>query len=196
MIDSNQHNIFGEKGYLCQFQKSMAKAKFTKELYLGNGTRICPDAQVWRACRTVVRYAKKSRDFVIYTSVREALVAGAMSVLKPEDNMITAYRDHAHALGQRNLCPCGNGRIVWETGCSKGKGGSMHMFDSKNRFFGGHGIVGGQIPLGAGIAFAEQYLGTRSVTVCYMGDGATRQVPYRLSIWRWPGRFRDIYYWK
>ena len=51
----------------------------------------------------------------------------------------------------------------------------MHMFDSKNRFFGGHGIVGGQIPLGAGIAFAEKYLGTKSVTLCYMGDGATRQ---------------------
>lgn len=51
----------------------------------------------------------------------------------------------------------------------------MHMFDAKNRFFGGHGIVGGQIPLGAGIAFAEKYLGTKNVTVCYMGDGATRQ---------------------
>jgi pyruvate dehydrogenase E1 component alpha subunit len=61
------------------------------------------------------------------------------------------------------------------TGCSKGKGGSMHMFDAKNRFFGGHGIVGGQIPLGAGIAFADQYRGTDAVTVCYMGDGAVRQ---------------------
>jgi pyruvate dehydrogenase E1 component alpha subunit len=61
------------------------------------------------------------------------------------------------------------------TGCSKGKGGSMHMFDAKARFFGGHGIVGGQIPLGAGIAFADKFNGNKNVTVCYMGDGAVRQ---------------------
>jgi pyruvate dehydrogenase E1 component alpha subunit len=61
------------------------------------------------------------------------------------------------------------------TGCSKGKGGSMHMFSKPHRFFGGHGIVGGQIPLGAGIAFAEKYKGTDNVCVCYMGDGAVRQ---------------------
>jgi pyruvate dehydrogenase E1 component alpha subunit len=61
------------------------------------------------------------------------------------------------------------------TGCSKGKGGSMHMFSKEKKFFGGHGIVGAQIPLGAGIAFAEQYLGTKNVNVCYMGDGAVRQ---------------------
>jgi pyruvate dehydrogenase E1 component alpha subunit len=62
-----------------------------------------------------------------------------------------------------------------ETGVSKGKGGSMHMFDKENHFFGGHGIVGGQIPLGAGIAFSEQYKGTDNVCITYMGDGAVRQ---------------------
>jgi pyruvate dehydrogenase E1 component alpha subunit len=61
------------------------------------------------------------------------------------------------------------------TGCSKGKGGSMHLFSKEYRFFGGHGIVGGQIPLGAGIAFADQYNGNKRVTLCYMGDGAVRQ---------------------
>jgi pyruvate dehydrogenase E1 component alpha subunit len=61
------------------------------------------------------------------------------------------------------------------TGCSKGKGGSMHMFSKEHNFFGGHGIVGGQIPLGAGIAFADMYRGGKQVTVCYMGDGAVRQ---------------------
>jgi pyruvate dehydrogenase E1 component alpha subunit len=61
------------------------------------------------------------------------------------------------------------------TGCSKGKGGSMHIFSKEYNFFGGHGIVGGQIPLGAGIAFADQYNGNKSVTLCYMGDGAVRQ---------------------
>ena len=107
---------------------------------------------------------------------QEAVVAGAMSVLQPDDNMITAYRDHAHALGKGTSARAVMAELYGKaTGCSKGKGGSMHMFDAKNRFFGGHGIVGGQIPLGAGIAFAEKYLGTKNVTVCYMGDGATRQ---------------------
>lgn len=107
---------------------------------------------------------------------QEALMAGAMTVLRKEDAMITAYRDHAHALAKgipaRQVMAELYGKI---TGCSKGKGGSMHMFSKSHRFFGGHGIVGGQIPLGAGIAFAEKYLGTDHVCVCYMGDGAVRQ---------------------
>lgn len=107
---------------------------------------------------------------------QEAVVAGAMSALKPEDAMITAYRDHAHALGKgisaREVMAELFGKI---TGCSKGKGGSMHMFSKEKRFFGGHGIVGAQIPLGAGIAFAEKYNNTGNLCVCYFGDGAVRQ---------------------
>jgi pyruvate dehydrogenase E1 component alpha subunit len=107
---------------------------------------------------------------------QEAVIAGAMSVLKKEDSMITAYRDHAHAIS-KGITP----RAVMaelmakQTGCSKGKGGSMHMFSKEHKFFGGHGIVGGQIPVGAGAAFAEKYNGTDAVNVCYMGDGAVRQ---------------------
>ena len=107
---------------------------------------------------------------------QEAVVAGAMSVLKPTDAMITAYRDHAHALGKgisaREVMAELYGKI---TGCSKGKGGSMHMFSKPHKFFGGHGIVGAQIPLGAGIAFTEKYNNTGNICVCYMGDGAVRQ---------------------
>lgn len=107
---------------------------------------------------------------------QEAVVAGAISALKPEDAMITAYRDHAHALGKgisaREVMAELFGKI---TGCSKGKGGSMHMFSKEHRFFGGHGIVGAQIPLGAGIAFAEKYNNTGNLCVCYFGDGAVRQ---------------------
>lgn len=107
---------------------------------------------------------------------QEALVAGAVSALTKDDNMITAYRDHAHPIGKgmdpKYIMAELFGKI---TGCSKGKGGSMHMFSAEHRFFGGHGIVGGQIPLGAGIAFAEKYQGTKNVTLCYMGDGAVRQ---------------------
>ncbi len=107
---------------------------------------------------------------------QEALVAGAESATRKDDKVITAYRDHAHPIG-RGMNPK---YIMAElyakaTGCSKGKGGSMHMFSKEFNFFGGHGIVGGQIPLGAGIAFADKYNGNDCVTLCYMGDGAVRQ---------------------
>lgn len=107
---------------------------------------------------------------------QEAVVAGTMSALEKDDKIITAYRDHAHALA----CGISANEVMAElfgkvTGCSKGKGGSMHMFSKEHNFFGGHGIVGGQIPLGAGIAFADMYRGGKQVTVCYMGDGAVRQ---------------------
>lgn len=119
---------------------------------------------------------QKIRGFCHLYIGQEAVVAGAMSVLRPEDAMITAYRDHAHAIAKG----IPSREVMAElfakaTGCSKGKGGSMHMFSAKHRFFGGHGIVGGQIPLGAGIAFAEKYRGSDLVCVCYMGDGAVRQ---------------------
>src|SRR4029079_8390291 len=100
----------------------------------------------------------------------------AMSVLRKEDAMITAYRDHAHALAKGITANAVMAELFGKiTGCSKGKGGSMHMFSKEHRFFGGHGIVGGQIPLGAGIAFAEKYNRTDNVCICYMGDGAVRQ---------------------
>lgn len=107
---------------------------------------------------------------------QEACVAGAVSALVKGDKYITAYRDHAHpiALGTdpRKIMA---ELFARETGISKGKGGSMHMFDKENHFFGGHGIVGGQIPLGVGIAFAEKYNKTDKLCVTYMGDGAVRQ---------------------
>jgi pyruvate dehydrogenase E1 component alpha subunit len=107
---------------------------------------------------------------------QEALVAGAVTATTRHDNMITAYRNHAHPLGRGMDPKVGMAELYGKaTGCSKGKGGSMHFFDVEKRYFGGHGIVGGQIPLGAGLAFAEQYKGTKNVTLCYMGDGAVRQ---------------------
>lgn len=153
----------------------MAKTKFNRELYL----KWYEEMLLMRKFeeRAGQLYGmQKIKGFCHLYIGQEALVAGAMSVLKPEDNMITAYRDHAHALGKGTTARAVMAELYGKvTGCSKGKGGSMHMFDAKNRFFGGHGIVGGQIPLGAGIAFAEKYNGTKNVTVCYMGDGAVRQ---------------------
>ena len=107
---------------------------------------------------------------------QEAVVAGTASGCQKGDKHITAYRDHAHpiALGVHPKYMMAElyGRT---TGMSKGKGGSMHMFHKDVNLMGGHGIVGAQIPMGAGIAFAEKYNGTDNVCFCSMGDGAVRQ---------------------
>jgi pyruvate dehydrogenase E1 component alpha subunit len=107
---------------------------------------------------------------------QEAVLSGMMEAIKPTDKVITAYRDHAHPL----VMGSDPNRVMAElygkaTGLSKGKGGSMHMFDKERNLFGGHGIVGAQIPMGAGIAFADKYRGEDHVTVCFFGDGASRQ---------------------
>lgn len=107
---------------------------------------------------------------------QEACSSGSVSALKKGDKYITAYRDHGIPLALGSSA----NEIMAElfaksTGSSKGKGGSMHIFDKEKGFVGGHGIVGAQIPLGAGLGFAEQYRGTDNVCICYMGDGAVRQ---------------------
>jgi len=107
---------------------------------------------------------------------QEACAAGAISALTPEDKWITAYRDHAHPLGLGTDPGAVMAELFGkETGTTKGKGGSMHIFDRSKNFIGGHGIVGAQVPLGAGIAFAEKYLGTKNLCMTIMGDGAVRQ---------------------
>lgn len=107
---------------------------------------------------------------------QEAILAGMAAAIDPTDRMITAYRDHAHPL----IIGTDPKKVMAElygkkTGTSKGKGGSMHMFDKERNLFGGHGIVGGQIGLGAGIAFADKYNNEKRATICFMGDGAARQ---------------------
>ena len=119
---------------------------------------------------------QKIRGFCHLYIGQEAVMAGTVSATRPADTVITSYRDHAHALAKgMSANECMAELFGKVTGCSKGKGGSMHFFSKEHRMMGGHGIVGGQIPLGAGIAFAEQYLGTDNVNVCFMGDGAVRQ---------------------
>ncbi len=107
---------------------------------------------------------------------QEAVLAGISEAIRPTDRMVTAYRDHAHPLvlgtDPKHVMAELYGRV---TGTSKGKGGSMHMFDKERNLFGGHGIVGGQIGLGAGIAFADKYRKEDHVTLCFFGDGAARQ---------------------
>ena len=114
---------------------------------------------------------------------QEACAAGSVSALKKGDKYITAYRDHAHPLALGTDPSKIMAELFGkETGVSRGKGGSMHMFDKENGFFGGHGIVGGQVPLGAGIAFAEKYNDTGNLCITYMGDGAVRQGAFHESL--------------
>lgn len=150
--------------------------EFSKKVYL----KWFEDMTMWRRfedkCRSL--YLKqKIRGFLHLYNGQEAIPAGfthAMDMSK--DSMITAYRCHVHpmAMGvdpKRILAElCGKA-----TGTSQGLGGSMHIFSKEHRFYGGHGIVGGQIPLGAGIAFADKYFDRKAVNICFFGDGAARQ---------------------
>ncbi|WP_404385839.1 pyruvate dehydrogenase (acetyl-transferring) E1 component subunit alpha [Caenispirillum salinarum] len=107
---------------------------------------------------------------------QEAVVVGVQACANPGDTIITSYRDHGHMLATQ-MDPKGvmaelTGR---RGGYSKGKGGSMHMFSREKGFFGGHGIVGAQVPLGTGLAFAHKYNEDNGVTYCYLGDGAVNQ---------------------
>lgn len=119
---------------------------------------------------------QKIRGFCHLYIGQEAIVAGMITATTKEDKFITAYRDHGHALALGVSSNAVMAELYGKaTGCSGGKGGSMHMFSKEHNFLGGHGIVGGQIPLGAGIALAEQYQGTKNVCLCFFGDGAVRQ---------------------
>ena len=120
---------------------------------------------------------QKVRGFLHLYNGQEAILAGSLHAMDlTKDRMITAYRNHVQPIGMgvnpKNVMAELYGK---STGTSSGLGGSMHIFSKEFRFHGGHGIVGGQIPLGAGMAFGDKYHGRDSVTLCFMGDGAVRQ---------------------
>lgn len=122
------------------------------------------------------KMAGKIRGFFHVYNGQEAIAAGCMTASNHEDPFITGYRDHGLALAKGMSPNAAMAELYGKaTGCSKGKGGSMHLFDKDNYFFGGHGIVGAQIGTGAGLAFAEQYRGSKNVVLCFFGDGAARQ---------------------
>ena len=151
------------------------KSKFSKETYI----------KWYKDMLLIRRFEEKTGQLYIQQKFggfchlyigQEAIVVGTASACRPGDKHMTAYRDHGHpiALGTdpRILMAELYGR---STGCSKGKGGSMHFFDKDKNFMGGHGIVGAQIVMGAGVGFAEKYNGTDHVAFVSMGDGAVRQ---------------------
>jgi pyruvate dehydrogenase E1 component subunit alpha len=114
---------------------------------------------------------------------QEAVAIGSISAIRKDDYVLTSYREHAHAIA-KGISP---DSVMAElfgkaTGCSKGKGGSMHMFDKEVNFLGGHAIVGGQIPLATGVAFASKYKGTDQVTLCFFGEAAVNQGAFHESL--------------
>ena len=118
----------------------------------------------------------KIRGFFHAYVGQEAIAAGCMTATRPEDPFTTAYRDHGLALAKGVSAKACMAELYGKaTGCAKGKGGSMHFFGKDVHFYGGHGIVGAQIGTGAGLGFAEKYLGTENVALTFFGDGAARQ---------------------
>lgn|SRR5690554_5946068 len=150
--------------------------KITKATYL----KWYEDMLFWRKFEdklAQVYIQQKVRGFLHLYNGQEAILAGALHVMDlSKDKMITAYRNHVQPIGMgvdpKKVMAELYGK---ETGTSKGLGGSMHIFSKEHRFYGGHGIVGGQIPLGAGLAFADKYFKRDAVTLTFLGDGAARQ---------------------
>jgi pyruvate dehydrogenase E1 component alpha subunit len=131
-------------------------------------------------CRQMYQRQKISGFLHLYIG-QEAVSTGSVNAIRlGEDSIITAYRDHGMGLSM-GMDPdaCMSELFGKKTGCSKGKGGSMHFFDADRKMMGGHGIVGAHIPLSTGIAFAEKYKGTDNVCLCFFGDGAMHQGAFR-----------------
>ncbi len=131
------------------------------------------------------QYAAKQKigGFLHRYDGQESIAVGCASLMGQHDHMITAYRDHGHALAVgMSMNECMAELFGKATGCSKGKGGSMHFFAPDKNYWGGHGIVGGQTPLGAGLAYALKFNGHQGCCMCFMGDGAINQGAYHESL--------------
>jgi len=169
----------------------LSEAKITKETYLW----------WYEMMLRIRRFEEKSGQLYSMQKIRgfchlyigqEAVAAGMITALRNTDPIITGYRDHGTAIARGMTCNEAMAELYGKlTGCTKGKGGSMHFFDKEKYFFGGHGIVGAQIPMGAGMAFAEKYRESDSVVICMFGDGAVRQGALHetfnmASLWKLP----------
>ena len=155
--------------------KAVATQKYTKKDYL----KWYEEMFLYRKFEekaSACYIQQKIRGFCHLYIGQEAIVAGYEKSLRKGDSVITTYRDHCQPIGRGVDPKYIMAELYGKTnGVSKGRGGSMHMFSKEFGFFGGHGIVGAHIPLGAGIAFSEKFKGTKNVNICLMGDGAVRQ---------------------
>ena len=162
-----------EAGINSQLTKE-EKIRFLREMF-----------RIRRFEQTSLKYYNLGRmgGFLHLYSGQEAVAIGTISLLGENDHVITAYRDHGHALAVgMDMKPCMAELFGKATGCSKGKGGSMHFFAPEKNYWGGHGIVGGQTPLGLGLAFGIKYKGLRGCCLAYLGDGAINQGTFHESL--------------
>ena len=154
---------------------SKKKSTYSKEQYLEWYTLMLRIRKFEQ--KALMAYGQqKVRGFCHVYIGQEAVAAGIESALIEGDAIVTAYRQHGTALGRGIASDAAMAELFGKaTGANKGKGGSMHFFSKEHRYFGGNGIVGAQIPIGTGIAFAEKYKGTNNLCVTMFGDGAARQ---------------------
>jgi pyruvate dehydrogenase E1 component subunit alpha len=148
--------------------------------------------ELYRQMILIRRFEEKSAEAYVAGKIggfchlyigQEAVAVGSISAIGKDDYVIASYREHGHALAKGMSARSIMAELFGKaTGCSKGKGGSMHMFDKELGFLGGHGIVGGQIPLATGTAFAAMYKGTEQVTLCYFGEAAVNQGAFHESL--------------
>ncbi|HMA44623.1 MAG TPA: thiamine pyrophosphate-dependent enzyme, partial [Gemmatimonadales bacterium] len=137
----------------------------------------------------------KIRGFLHLYIGQEAVAVGAMQALTPEDGVVATYREHGHALARGMPA----GALMAEmfgkaNGCSRGRGGSMHLFDAGRRFFGGYAIVGGGLPIAVGLALADRLQARPRITACFFGDGAVAEGEFHecmnlAALWRLPVLF-------
>ncbi len=156
-------------------KQEKVKTNFSKETYL-QWFELMFRIRKFEERALMMYGQQKIRGFLHVYIGQEAVAAGMESALAEGDAIVTAYRQHGTAIGRgASTKACMAELFGKSTGIVKGKGGSMHFFDNTNRYFGGNGIVGAQIPIGTGIAFAEKYKGTDNLCVTMFGDGAARQ---------------------
>ncbi len=156
-------------------KKKDKKQEYSKEQYL-NWYELMLRIRRFEERALQMYGQQKIRGFCHVYIGQEAVAAGIESAIRPEDAVVTAYRQHGTALARGVGASEAMAELFGKkTGVVKGKGGSMHFFDASKRYFGGNGIVGAQIPIGTGIAFAEKYKETDNLCVTMFGDGAARQ---------------------
>jgi pyruvate dehydrogenase E1 component alpha subunit len=174
ILKINSHLHFSP--YFCPSKLNNVATNFSKETYLYWYELMLLIRQFELMAEEKYKMEGKIRGFFHAYIGQEAIAAGCMTATRPDDTFITSYRDHGLALAKGISAKSCMAELYGKaTGCAKGKGGSMHFFGKDVKFFGGHGLVGAQIGTGAGLAFAEKYLGTDNVNLTFFGDGAARQ---------------------
>ena len=158
-----------------EYAKDPVNASMSKADKIALYTKMARIRHFEQRCIRIYQQGKIGGFLHLYVG-QEAVAAGTISLLGKHDHIITGYRDHGHGLmvgmGMNECMAELTGRV---TGCSQGKGGSMHYFAPDKNYWGGHGIVGGQAPLGTGLAYAVKYMGLKGSCLAYMGDGAVNQ---------------------